>query len=210
MAEEVPGPAWLDDESVGIIVGTDGRNLPYRVTLDGGATPMIAPDRQIAAAGLDVAAGRAAISAAVDGLAGEVWMIEERGLRQVTREGSAWQRRFPMVELTELSLDGPGGPIQAWLASPADAGRRRAADGAAHPRRPDRSVGTGRDDRRDRRSAPPAIRVLMPNIRGSTTYGSGWIEALGGAWGDVDAADAMAVVDAAGRARASPIRSGWA
>lgn len=36
----------------------------------------------------------------------------------------------------------------------------------------------------------------MPNIRGSATHGSAWIAALGGRWGEVDAADALAVTDA--------------
>jgi dipeptidyl aminopeptidase/acylaminoacyl peptidase len=35
----------------------------------------------------------------------------------------------------------------------------------------------------------------MPNIRGSATFGSPWVKALSTAWGDVDAADAMASVD---------------
>ena len=39
-------------------------------------------------------------------------------------------------------------------------------------------------------------RVLMPNIRGSATFGSEWVAGLSTAWGDVDAADAMAAVDA--------------
>jgi dipeptidyl aminopeptidase/acylaminoacyl peptidase len=39
-------------------------------------------------------------------------------------------------------------------------------------------------------------RVVMPNIRGSATFGAEWVRALGGHWGNVDAADALAVVDA--------------
>jgi dipeptidyl aminopeptidase/acylaminoacyl peptidase len=35
----------------------------------------------------------------------------------------------------------------------------------------------------------------MPNIRGSATFGRDWVQALSGTWGDVDAADALAVVD---------------
>jgi dipeptidyl aminopeptidase/acylaminoacyl peptidase len=36
----------------------------------------------------------------------------------------------------------------------------------------------------------------MPNIRGSASFGSAWIRALGGKWGRVDADDVMAVLDA--------------
>jgi dipeptidyl aminopeptidase/acylaminoacyl peptidase len=39
-------------------------------------------------------------------------------------------------------------------------------------------------------------RVAMPNIRGSTTRGRAWLDALAGQWGRVDAADVMAVADA--------------
>jgi dipeptidyl aminopeptidase/acylaminoacyl peptidase len=194
MAEEAPGPAWIDDGSLAVIVGTNGRNVPYRVTLDGEATPMMDPDRQIAAAGVAVAAGKVAITAAVDGLAGDVWMVEERGLRPVTREGSAWVRRFPMVELTELSLDGPGGPIQAWLASPAGAGRRRLPTVLHIHGGPTGAWGPGGTIDEIALCAA-GFRVLMPNIRGSATFGSRWVKALSTAWGDVDAADAMAAVD---------------
>ena len=39
-------------------------------------------------------------------------------------------------------------------------------------------------------------RVVRPNVRGSDTFGSGWIAALGGRWGVVDAEDVEAVVAA--------------
>jgi dipeptidyl aminopeptidase/acylaminoacyl peptidase len=39
-------------------------------------------------------------------------------------------------------------------------------------------------------------RVILPNIRGSDTHGSAWIAGLGGKWGEADAADLLAVVDA--------------
>jgi dipeptidyl aminopeptidase/acylaminoacyl peptidase len=39
-------------------------------------------------------------------------------------------------------------------------------------------------------------RVVMPNIRGSATFGADWVEQLEGHWGEPDAADAVAIVDA--------------
>jgi len=39
-------------------------------------------------------------------------------------------------------------------------------------------------------------RVLMPNVRGSTTFGGDWVRALSARWGTVDAEDALASVDA--------------
>ena len=38
-------------------------------------------------------------------------------------------------------------------------------------------------------------RVLMPNIRGSTTFGGEWVRALRRGWGTVDAEDALAAVE---------------
>ena len=194
MAEEAPGPTWLSSEELAVIVGDRGRDLPYRVTLDGTATPMIDPDLRIAACGLDVAGDRMAISAALDGLAGEVWTVEDGGLRQVTREGSAWQRRFEGVDLEELSLPGPAGPIQAWLASPRGAGRKRLPTILHIHGGPTGAWGPG-GTMDEMALCAAGYRVLMPNIRGSTTFGGTWVRGLSASWGDTDAADALASVD---------------
>jgi dipeptidyl aminopeptidase/acylaminoacyl peptidase len=194
MAEEMPGPAWLSNDEIAVIVGDRGRDLPYRVTLDGTAEPMIDPDRRIAASGIDAANGRVAISAALDGLAGEVWAVEEDGLRQVTREGSAWQRRFAGVDLDELMLPGPAGPIQAWLASPRGARNRRLPTILHIHGGPTGAWGPG-GTLDEMALCAAGYRVLMPNIRGSTTFGGPWVRGLSAAWGDADAADAIAAVD---------------
>jgi dipeptidyl aminopeptidase/acylaminoacyl peptidase len=194
MAAEDPGPRWLPDGSLAVIVADRGRNLPYRVTLDGTAEPMIDPATRLAAAGIAAGADRVVVSAGLDGFAAELWEVEAARLRQLTSEGSRWQRRFGGVDLEELWLDGPGGPIQAWLASPAGAGRRRMATvlhvhggptGAWAP-------GGGLDTVL---LCAAGYRVLMPNIRGSATFGAPWIRALRGGWGTVDAEDVLAAVD---------------
>jgi dipeptidyl aminopeptidase/acylaminoacyl peptidase len=194
MAEDRTGPIWLDADTLGVIVGDRGRNVPYRVSLDGTVEPMIDPQSPIAAAGLEAAGDRVVVSAGVEGSAGELWAIERGRLRRITTEGSAWQRRFPGVELTELSLDGPGGPIQAWLASPAGAGRRRLPTVLHVHGGPTGAWGPG--------GTMDAIalcgagyRVLLPNIRGSATFGTAWVRELRRGWGTVDAEDALASVD---------------
>ena len=154
----LPARLWLDDETLVAVVGDNGRNLPYRFGLDGTATPMMdatSTDRGRRHRGRQAARSRSPPPSTA-GPARSGWS-RSGGLRQVTREGSAWLRRFPTVELTELSLDGPGGPIQAWLASPVGAGRQAAADRPPHPRRADRRLGAGRHDRRDR-----AVRGRVP------------------------------------------------
>jgi len=194
MAEEAPGPVWLSSEEIAVIVGAQGRDVPYRVRLDGTSTPIVDPGLRIAACGLDVAGDRIAISAALDGRAGDVWAIEDGGLRQVTREGSAWQRRFEAVDLEELSLPGPAGPIQAWLASPRGAGRKRLPTILHVHGGPTGAWGPG-GTMDEMALCAAGYRVLMPNIRGSTTFGGPWVRGLSASWGDTDAADALAAVD---------------
>jgi dipeptidyl aminopeptidase/acylaminoacyl peptidase len=208
MAEEAPGPAWLDDSSMAVIVGDRGRNLPYRVDLDGAATPLVDPAAQMAAAGIDAATGRVVVSAAVSGSASEVLAIESGGTRPITRDGSAWQRRFPAVELAEIELNGPAGPIHAWLASPPGSGRRRlptilhihgGPTGAWAPGGTLDAIAL----------CAAGYRVLMPNIRGSTTFGGPWVRGLSASWGKADAEDALAAVDGlVARGLADPKRLG--
>ncbi|MGH2401273.1 MAG: S9 family peptidase [Candidatus Limnocylindria bacterium] len=195
MAEEAPGPVWLDDGAVAVIIGDRGRDVPFRVELDGAATPLIDPGLRIACSGIETAAGRVAVSAAIDGRGGEVHAVENGTVRAITRDGSSWQRRFPTVELTELELDGRAGPIQAWLASPADAGRRRLPTILHLHGGPTGAWGPG--GTLDAMALCAAgYRVLMPNIRGSATFGAAWVRPLSASWGTVDAEDAIAAVDA--------------
>lgn len=195
MAEDASGPIWVDNRTLAVIVGREGRGIPYRVTLDGGRESMIDPTLPVAAAGLAAASGRLAISAGASGRAGEVFAVENGRLRAITREGSAWQRRFPIVELTELTLDGPAGPIQAWLASPAGAGRKRLPTVLHIHGGPTGSWGPG-GTLDEMALCAAGYRVVMPNIRGSITFGADWIKPLAGSWGTVDAEDALAALDA--------------
>jgi len=191
----MPGPVWLDDGSLATVIGTEGRNLPYQVDLDGTATPLLDPTLPVAVCAIQVAAGRIAVGAAEAGRAGEVWALEAGRMRQVTREGSAWQRRFPAVETRELTIPGPAGAIHAWLVSPAGAGRRRLPTVLHIHGGPTGSWGPG--GTLDQMSLCAAgFRVLRPNTRGSTTFGAAWVKELSGRWGEVDAADALAAVDA--------------
>ncbi|HEX7196122.1 MAG TPA: S9 family peptidase [Candidatus Limnocylindria bacterium] len=208
MAEEAPGPIWLDDGALATIIGDRGRGIPTRVDLDGMAIPLVDPTLPIACAGIEAAAGRIAVSAAIAGRGGDVHAVENGAARAITRDGSSWQRRFPAPEVSELELEGPAGPIQAWLASPADAGRRRLPTILHLHGGPTGAWGPG--------GTLDAIalcnagyRVLMPNIRGSATFGAAWVRPLSASWGAVDADDALAAVDAlVDRGLADPRRLG--
>lgn len=194
MADDVPGPIWLEDGSLAVIVGDSGRDVPYRVTLEGEAVPLVDRTLPIAAGGIAAAGETVVVSAALDGASGDLWAISRGRLRRLTREGSGWQRRFRRVELSEHVFDGPGGPIHAWVASPADAGRRKLPTVLHVHGGPTGAWGPG--GTLDAMLLTAAgYRVLMPNIRGSATFGSAWVRPLSGRWGDVDAADALAAVD---------------
>ncbi|HEX7173434.1 MAG TPA: S9 family peptidase [Candidatus Limnocylindria bacterium] len=197
MAEDVIGPIWLDDRSLLVLIGNRGRNLPYRVTLDGTAEPMADPALVLDGAGLAASAdGRTiAMSAGFEGRSSEVYAIARGTLRRVTREGSRWQRSSWMPGVEELDLPGPAGPIQAWLASPSGAGRRRLPLVLAFHGGPTGAwAGVGSMDATALCAA--GYRVVMPNIRGSATFGADWVRSLEGRWGGPDAEDAIATVDA--------------
>jgi dipeptidyl aminopeptidase/acylaminoacyl peptidase len=194
MAEDDPGPIWLDGSTLLTIVSDRGRNTPHRVTLDAVVEPAIEPDR-VVGAGIAAAGGRIALSAGRDGRAAEVFAVEDGGLRQITRDGSRWQDGFSLPRWDEAWIDGPGGPIQVWIASPAGSSANEplptvvilhgGPTGAHGPGgNMDSMMLTGH-----------GYRCVLPNIRGSASFGSEWIAALGGRWGDADAADVMAVVD---------------
>jgi dipeptidyl aminopeptidase/acylaminoacyl peptidase len=114
--------------------------------------------------------------------------------RTHSRLGSAWQREFDQPRMECVDIPGPAGPIETWIASPAGAGDEPLPTivdihggplGCWAPA-PHVEVimltGAG-------------YRVVLPNIRGSTGYGAGWIRPQLGDWGGVDAVDVHATVD---------------
>ena len=108
--------------------------------------------------------------------------------------GSAWQRRHPQPEMRRFDAPGPGGPIETWVASPPGAGDDPLPTvvdvhggplGAWAPA-PHIEVAL---------LVARGYRVVLPNIRGSATYGRAWIRPQLGDWGGVDAADVHAALD---------------
>ena len=128
--------------------------------------------------------------------------------RRLTRDGAAWQRALSGVAHEQVSIPGPAGPIRATLAAPRGAGRRMlplvlsiiggpGASWGPEPWLPDRAL-TG-----------AGTRMLMPDPRGSGSYGRAWLEAIRGDWGGADAEDQLACVDwAVGEGLADPARLG--
>jgi dipeptidyl aminopeptidase/acylaminoacyl peptidase len=206
------GPWWLDDETIVAVVSDRGRSHPRRFRLDrrsgrpvDGPTPLdrdtIATWPQIATHSLAVAAGTVA-ALTTDGtrameLATVTWPDrgdERPALTTRSRIGSAWQGRFAPIEMRLVQAPGAGGPMDVWICSPADAGDAPLPTivdvhggplGAWAPT-PHIEVHL---------LASAGYRVVLPNIRGSATYGRDWIRPQLGDWGGVDAADVHAALD---------------
>lgn len=108
--------------------------------------------------------------------------------------GSRWQRPFTEPEIRSVQAPGPGGPIETWVVSPPGVGDDPLPTvvdihggplGAWAPT-PSLEVLL---------LAARGYRVVLPNIRGSATYGSAWIRPQLGDWGGVDADDVHAAID---------------
>jgi dipeptidyl aminopeptidase/acylaminoacyl peptidase len=212
MADDHPGPAWLDPETLVVLVGDRGRNVPYRLGVDGDLAPLVAPGRVVGCA-VATGGGRVAMSAGVDRHAAELYALDRgrRGsarMRRLTSNGSGWQDRFALPAWEEAWIDGPGGAIQAWIVSPPRAGRKPLPTIAVIHGGPTGAHAPG-GTMDTTMLAGHGYRLVLANIRGSDTHGAAWTRALDGRWGQVDAADVMAVLDAlVARGLADPDRLG--
>jgi dipeptidyl aminopeptidase/acylaminoacyl peptidase len=202
------GPAWLDDERLAMTVTDRGRSHPYIVVIDPATgapierSPSITAD--VVTHTIAVAKGRGEEPALIAYLgtegsrAMELHTIDASGgsprRSRRTTFGSRWQDRFGHVDMRLVRAPGQGGPIDTWVASPAGAGD------AALPAVVDVHGGP-----LGAWAPAPAIevallvgrgyRVILPNIRGSASYGRDWIRPQLGDWGGVDAADVHSAVD---------------
>ncbi|HEY6013808.1 MAG TPA: alpha/beta fold hydrolase, partial [Candidatus Limnocylindrales bacterium] len=206
-----PGPCWLDSGTIVATVSDRGRSHPARFRLDPrtGAPidPPVATSRDAPGPWSDATSHTLAVSRtgtiAVLGTLGtramELMTLDADAAgppRWATRStlGSAWQRRFAQPEMRRLDASGSGGPIETWVASPPGAGD------AALPAVVDIHGGP-----LGAWAPAPHVevallvargyRVILPNIRGSTSYGRDWIRPQLGDWGGVDAADVHAALD---------------
>jgi dipeptidyl aminopeptidase/acylaminoacyl peptidase len=220
MAPRRPGPIWVAADALVALVSTAGRSLPWRFPVDpitgfAAGEPQKLIDADAACWTLAVAPGRSTVSVVgtLDGRAMELMTVEtdqsgEAVLQTRTGLGSAWQRGLRSPEMRRLLVDGDGGPIETWIASPPG------SDSAPLPTivdvhggplgawAPTPSIEVGLLVSR-------GYRVLLPNIRGSAGYGRAWIRPQLGDWGGVDANDVHAVVDhAIGLGLSDPTRLG--
>jgi dipeptidyl aminopeptidase/acylaminoacyl peptidase len=199
------GPVWETDDAIVAIVSDRGRAHPWRFPVDPATgTAAGAPERlaagDTAARSLAVGGGVISVLSTVGNGPMELCTVEPaRGegpgtLRRRTTMGSAWTRGLPWPEMRVVEAPGPGGPIETWIASPAGAGDAPLPTivdvhggplGAWAPT-PSLEVVL---------LCAAGYRVVLPNIRGSATYGADWIRPQLGHWGEVDAEDVHAALD---------------
>jgi dipeptidyl aminopeptidase/acylaminoacyl peptidase len=197
------GPFWMGDRRIVATISDRGRSHPWVFTLedDGHATecrPAATGDmvtHTIAVGGGTIAMlgthGARAMELMTVGVADEGDVGE---LRTRSSIGSSWQDGFAMPEMRLVEARGDGGPIDVWIASPPGAGDEplpAVVDVHGGP------LGAWAPSPHVEviLLASAGYRVILPNIRGSATYGRDWIRPQLGDWGGVDAADVHSAVD---------------
>ena len=205
------GPAWMGPARIAVVVSDRGRSHPWGIRIDpatgrslevgrlvdGELTThslAVASSGRVSWLGTDGARAMELSTMDLDPAADDDGGHPAPRPRVRTTIGSAWQRRHPLPRMTLTQAPGAGGPIDVWVASPPDAG-----DG------PLPTVVSVHGGPLGAWAPAPHVevallvargyRVLLPNIRGSTTYGRDWIRAQLGDWGGVDAADVHAALD---------------
>ena len=196
------GPLWLDDQTLVALVTDRGRSFPMRFAFDPvagtpGAAQPVAPSADTVCGALATARdGTIAALATVGDRAPELVTFEpgSGGVRRRTSHGSAWQRGHPRPGMRCVQAPGAGGPIETWIVSPhgtADRPLPTIVDvhggplGSWNPAPPLEAI----------LLAARGYRVVLPNIRGSASYGGDWIRPQLGDWGGVDADDVHAALD---------------
>jgi len=200
-AEPRLAPRWdAGGDGLVCLVTDRGRSHPWRFPVDPATgRPSGEPVRLVSgdtrAHAFASGGGRIAVLASVDARPPEVCLADGAGgLRVVTTMGSAWVDGLAWPAMRRLEAPGPGGPIETWVASPADAG-----DG------PLPTVVDVHGGPLGAWSPAPSLevvllcargyRVVLPNIRGSCSYGGEWIRPQLGVWGGPDAEDVHAALD---------------
>ncbi len=206
------GPWWADPTTIIATVSDRGRSHVRRFRFDGASgrpvTPPLLVDPEtmvtwpqsvthtVAVGATGVVATLATLSTRATELVTVTWRDSGEQPTSTTRSriGSAWQSRFTPVEMRLVTAPGAGGSIETWICSPAGAGDAKLPTivdvhggplGAWAP--------TPHIEVLLLTSA--GYRVVLPNIRGSASYGRDWIRPQLGDWGGVDATDVHQALD---------------
>jgi dipeptidyl aminopeptidase/acylaminoacyl peptidase len=209
MASSRTAPLWVDDRTIVAVITDRGRSVPWRFDVEPATGAAIGAPRPLTTEDLTAYSLAATSDPGVprDRRVTVVGCLGDRPMelftlaldattapRRRTTMGGRWANRFAWPVMRNVMAPGEGGPIETWIASPANAG--------------DEPLPTIVDIHGGPLGgwAPaPSLevvllcsrgyRVLLPNIRGSHGYGRDWIRPHLGNWGGPDAADVHAVLD---------------
>jgi dipeptidyl aminopeptidase/acylaminoacyl peptidase len=125
---------WLDAQTIVALVSDRGRSRPYRFGVDGSATPLAGGD--IVCTALVAGGGHVAVVANVDSDAGEVYAVEDEGLRRITTNGSRWFGPFRRVPERLEVRHRDGHTVEGWLLRARGTGRRLSSSRCTAARTP--------------------------------------------------------------------------
>lgn len=181
---------WLDERSVVALVSRRGRSHVYRFDLDGEIEAMTEGD--VVCTAFATRGDRVTVVANVDANAGEVYALEEDGLRRLTTNGGRWfgpYRRVP----ERIAVRSPEGhEVEGWLLR---ARGRRTAPLVLHVHGGPHAAHNPTPWLEMLALADAGIHVLWANPRGSTGYGEVFGRAIDAAWGEGDARDLFLFLD---------------
>ena len=200
MMDSRPGPAWDGPDAVVALVTDRGRTHPWRFPFDPASgrpagTPVRLAQGDVMANTMAVGGGRVTVTATVGPRPPELCLVTDGGeVRPVTTMGSSWIDGLAWPDMRVVEAPGAGGPIETWIASPAGS-----SDGPL-PTIVDVHGGplgawTSAPSLEVVLLCARGYRVVLPNIRGSTSYGRDWITPQLGEWGGPDAEDVHAALD---------------
>jgi len=209
MASSRVTPTWVDEATIVAVVTDRGRATPWRFPVDPATGRASGDPEPLVRDGIDVysLAGTASSTVARERRLTAVACIGSGPMdlvtvpldrpnapRRRTTIGGRWAGGFDWPEMRELDVPGPGGPIHTWIASPAGAGDE-----------PLPTIVDVHGGPLGGWAPAPHVevvllcargyRVVLPNIRGSTSYGRDWIRPQLGNWGGPDAEDVHAALD---------------
>jgi len=200
------GPFWADGRRIVATISDSGRSHPWLFTIDGegtavecraltstdGVTHSIAVGAEtVAFLGTD---GTRAMELKTVSVDDQPEAASGGTVRTRSALGSRWQRPFEMPEMQVVQAAGGGGPVDVWIASPAGA-RAKPLPAVVNVHGGPLGAWGPSPHIEVILLTAAGYRVILPNIRGSATYGRDWIRPQLGDWGGVDAADVHAAVD---------------
>jgi len=181
---------WSDARHLVALGSRLGASLPFRFSRDGEVEQLV--DGDIVCSDVAAVGDRVVVVASERGAAGEVYAVEDNGLRRLTRAGR-WLERWRRDPERHRVAHPEGHSIDAWLV-PAR-GRRSNRPMVLHIHGGPHASHGPTPWLEMLALADAGMHVLYPNPRGSKGYGEAFARALHGRWGEPDSSDVEVLID---------------